>query len=226
MSDIKQLLSQTARSAEATPSSDVVEADVHRGRAALVRRRRRRAVGSSVGGTVAAAALVATTIVVGSPGGSDETVAPTPDSRVDSGPDRGTPVRLVAYTGDQPNGFVVDWVPQGWYIQPPAHAEYTVTIAENGDTSHPDGFEGKLVVMLMSRSFPQELPPWGDDPVEVNGQPGVIDHGGGADSLFFRYPDGRFVEVQAWSNLGWDNEQLVRFAEGITVTADAKAGVG
>jgi hypothetical protein len=223
MSDIKLLLDQTARSAAATPSPDTVESDVRRGRAALVRRRRRRAVGSSIASTVAAAAIVATAIVLGGPDGSSEAPTVQPDRA--TSPDAGTGVRLVTYTGEQPVGFIVELVPDGWYIQDPAHPAYSVTIAEEGDTSHPDGYVGKLVVMLQSSSVRPQLPENGD-PVEVNGQPGVVTHGDRADLLTYVYPDGRYVEIQAWRNLGWSNDQLVDFAEGVTVTADAKAGIG
>jgi hypothetical protein len=47
-----------------------------------------------------------------------------------------------------------------------------------------------------------------------------------ATTLIYRYPDGRYVQIQAWDNLGWSHDQLVHFADGVTVTADAKAGAG
>jgi hypothetical protein len=234
MSDIEQVLARTGRSYDVPPSAEVVEADVRRGRSAVLRRRRRRTIGSSVASTAAVAAIVGAAIIVGGPGetgGAPATgPAPAPAQQPDSvqGKDRG--VRLVAYTGEQPDGFFVDLVPEGWYIQDPEHGAYSLAIAEEGDTSHPDDYVGKLVVSLLSSSLPQELPD-GGVPVEVNGQPGVItdfDETTTAITLTYRYPDGRYVEVQAWSmaDLGWSNDQLVEFAEGVTVTADAKAGVG
>ena len=137
-----------------------------------------------------------------------------------SGSERG--VRLVAYTGEQPNGFVVDQVPDGWYIQDPEHPRYSLTVAPIGDTSHPDAFVGKLVVFLLG-----DAPLPDGDPVTVNGRPGVVTHQDAADTLTYEYPDGRYVQVQAWrSALHWSNEQLVEFAEGVEVTSDAKPGVG
>ena len=47
---------------------------------------------------------------------------------------------------------------------------------------------------------------------------GVVMHDGHYD-----YGNGIYVDVQAWHNLGWTNEQLVAFAEGVTVTRDAQA---
>jgi hypothetical protein len=213
MSDIKELLDRTARSVEVTPSAETVEADLRRGRAARARRLRSRAIRSSVAGTVAAAALVGTTIVAGNLGGTDET----------TGPDRGTPVRLVAYHGEQLEGFIVDQVPEGWYLQ--GSNTFRLTVAPQGDTTSPDAFVGKLVVMLLSSSVPQELPK--GEPVKVGESDGVVTHDEVADVLTYEDDAGHFVQIQAWrAPLGWTNEQLASFAEGVQVTSHAQAGVG
>jgi hypothetical protein len=134
----------------------------------------------------------------------------------------GTPVRLVAYHGDQPEGFTVAQVPEGWFLQ--GTNAFSLTVAPKGDTTSPDAFEGKLVVMLLSSSAPQRLPE--GDPVSVGGQDGVVAHGP-ADVLTYKDDAGHFVQVQAWrSALHWTNDQLVSFAEGVQVTADAQPGVG
>jgi hypothetical protein len=227
MSDIKELLARTARSVEVTPSAEMVEADLRRGRAALAGRRRGRATRLSIAGTVAAAALVGTTIVAGNLGGTDETTRPAHSPRTGvnqgSGPDRGTPIRLVAYSGDQLEGFIVDQVPQGWYLQ--GSNTFRLTIAPQGDTTSPDAFVGKLVVMLVSSSAPQKLPQ--GEPVKVGEYDGVVTHQGGADTLTYQDNVGNFIQIQAWEGtLGWTNEQLARFAEGVQVTSDAQPGVG
>jgi hypothetical protein len=227
MTDIEQLLDQTARSVDVTPPGETVEADLRRGRAALARRRRGRATWFSVAGTVAAAALVGTTIVAGNLGGTDETTGPAPGSRIGanegSGPHRGTPVRLVAYQGEQLDGFIVDQVPAGWYLQ--GSRPYSLTIAPQGDTTSPDGFVGKLVVMLLSSSAPQQLPQ--GEPVKVGEFDGVVTHSEEADTLTYQDDAGHFVQIQAWTDpLGWTNEQLASFAEGVQVTSDARPGVG
>jgi hypothetical protein len=227
MSDIKELLDRAARSVELTPSAETVEADLLRGRAALARRRRSRAIRFSVAGTVVAAALVGTTIVAGHLGGTDETTRPAPSSRIGanhgSGTDRGTPVRLVAYHGEQLDGFMVDQVPEGWYLQ--GSNTFRLTIAPKGDTTSPDDFVGKLVVMLVSSSAPQELPK--GEPVKVGEYDGVVTPGPLADTLTYEDDAGHFVQIQAWrAPLGWTDEQLASFAEGVQVTSDAQAGVG
>ena len=227
MIDIERLLDQTARSAQVTPSPDVVEADVRRARSALLHRRRRRAVWTSVASTVAFAAVIGAAVVIG---GADRTVD-TPTARPNATQSQGQApeddgVDLVTYHGEQPPGFIVNLVPEGWYIQQPDHGAYSLAIARDGDTSSPDAFVGKLVVGLLSSDASV---PKNGEPVDINGREGVISPSdGGVTTLTFPYADGRYVQIQAWSmaDLGWSNDQLVRFAEGITVTASAKAGVG
>ncbi len=224
MSDVRDVLERTARSAEATPSDETLEADVHRGRAALARRRVTR---FSVAGLIAVVVVAGTAVVAGNLGHSSGTTAhragQTSGRQHHSGPAAGTPVRLVAYHGDQPEGFTVSQVPDGWFLQ--GTNAFSLTVAPQGDTTSPDAFEGKLVVMLLSSSAPQRLPE--GDPVEVGGNPGVISGGPPADTLTYRDDAGHFVQVQAWtSTLHWTDDQLVSFAEGVQVTAQAQPGVG
>src|SRR6266536_4046531 len=145
------------RSADGTPSTEMVGADVLRGRAALGRRRRARAIRFSIAGMVAGAALVGTAIVA----------APTPrpitGAHHGPGPNRGTLIHLVAYHGEQLEGFIVERVPEGWYLQ--SSTPINLVIAPEGDTTSPDAYAGKLVVFLLSSIAPQELPE--GDPVKV-----------------------------------------------------------
>jgi hypothetical protein len=207
MSDFGQLLDRTARSVEVRSSAEKVDADVRRGRAALARRRRGRMIRLSIGGTVAAA-FVGSTVLAANQG---------------SGPEEGTPIRLVAYHGEQLEGFIVNQVPDGWYLQ--GSNAFRLTIAPQGDSTSPDSFSGKLVVMLLSSSAPQRLPE--GEPVRVGEHDGVVTHSPEADTLTYGDGTGHLIQVQAWrSPLQWTNEQLTRFAEGVQVTADAHAGVG
>jgi hypothetical protein len=219
MSDIEELLDRTARSVEVKPSAETVDADLRRGRDALARRRRGRAVWLSVASTVAVAVLVATTIVAGNLGTSSPRIGVTESS----GPARVTPIRLVAYDGAQLEGFIVDQVPEGWYLQ--GSNAFRLTIAPQGDTTSADAFVGKLVVMLLSSSVPQELP--NGEPVKVGAFGGVVTHSDVADTLTYADDAGHFVQIQAWrAALRWTNEQLGSFAEGVQVTSEAQAGVG
>jgi hypothetical protein len=213
MTDIRELLDRTALWTEGTPSSDVVETDVLRGRVALRQRRRGRAIWFSVAGMVAAAALVGTTIV------ADPTPPPRAGAQNGAGLDGGTLVHLVAYRGEQLEGFIVDRVPDGWYLQ--SSTPINLVIAPVGDTTHPDAYVGKLVVLLRSSIAPQELPE--GDPVKVGEFDGVVTHTPEADTLTYEDDAGHFVQIQAWREaLGWTNQQLVLFAEGVTVTANVQ----
>jgi len=240
VNDIEELIQEAARPAEAPPSDGTVEADLRRGRAALARRRRGRTLGWGIAGL--AAVLVTGTAIVASnqshapvatqtsaaaPSGSHATGLGTPTGAPTgtrpTAPAKGGSVRLVAYHGDQLDGFVVDQIPQGWFLQ--GSNPFSLTVAPDGDTSSPDGFEGKLVVMLLSKSAPQRLP--NGTPVQVDGHDGVISHGPPADLLTYEDGAGHFVQVQAWTSaLHWTDEQLISFAEGVHVTADAQPGVG
>jgi hypothetical protein len=61
----------------------------------------------------------------------------------------------------------------------------------------------------------------------VGGNAGVISSGPPADTLTYQDDAGHFVQVQAWTSaLHWTNDQLVSFAEGVQVTAQAQPGVG
>jgi hypothetical protein len=221
MSDIKELLERTARSVDAIPSEETVESDVRRGRAALVRRRRGRAIASLL---AAAALLVAAAVVAGNLSATRDSVrlGSGNSSRQASGSDTVTSVRLVAYHGAQLQGFTVNRIPDGWYLQ--GSNAYRLTVAPQGDTSSPDAFEGKLVVMLLSSSARQQLPK--GQPVKVGDHDGVVSRGD-ADVLTFQDDAGHFVQIEAWHRaLGWSTNQLIRFAEGVHVTSDARAGVG
>jgi hypothetical protein len=206
MNDIKDLLDQAVRSVGVAPSEEIVEADVLRGRAALDRRRRRRRIRSSVIGAVTATVVVVASIAIGN---------------LDNGesPITATGVQLVAYTGEQLDGFIVDRIPEGWYLQ--GSSPFALTIAPDGTANtHPDNFMGKLVVMLFSQDMKQQLPE--GEPVEVGGHDGVVRRTEEGATLSYEDVEGHFVEVQSPTVLGWTNDQLARFAEGVQVTADAQ----
>jgi hypothetical protein len=226
VNEIRDVLERTAHSVEEVPSDETVEADLRRGRAAMARRRRGLAIRFSVAGLAATVAVVGAVIVAGNLDQARFIGPPRlgqPNGPTHHSPVHGAPVRLVAYHGDQPEGFTVSQVPDGWYLQ--GTNAYRLTVAPEGDTTSPDAFVGKLVVTLLSRSAPQKLPD--GDPVTVGGEPGVVSPGPPADTLTYRDDAGHLVQVQAWTSaLHWTNEQLISFAEGVQVTADAQQGVG
>ena len=238
MNDVDQLLRDAARAVEGSPSEATIEADVHRGRAGLARRRRTRAIASSVGGTLAAGVLVGTVLVSTGPAenGAGHTAGGEPDQvtgdvRLGDTPERepgstgedGT--RLVAWTGEQPDGFVVEKVPDGWFVQ--GSKSMHLTIAPKGDTSHPDNFIGKLVIMVYSETEQQKLPEDGEK-VRVGDRPGVVTHRGTGTTAVLHYQDdkGNWVHVQCPEKLGWTDQQLADFGATVTVTDAAKPGLG
>lgn len=216
MSDIKELLEEAVSAVDVTPTEQVVDADLFRGRAALARARRRRMIRSSVMGAAAVTVIIGGLVATG----SYESELPD-SSRTPL--DTTSQVELVAYNGDQLDGFIVDRVPEGWYLQ--GSSPFALTIAPEGDNTHPDNFIGKLVVMLLSQDAKQQLPK--GEPVDVGGNKGVVTQtGGGITTLSYEDGEGHFVQVQSPEVLGWTNEQLASFAEGVQVTAEAKKGRG
>jgi hypothetical protein len=226
MRDVQDMLATLSHAVTPGPAgADVVAADVTRGHQAMKRNRRRRFAG--LGAATAAVAAVAVAVIppahLGrsapevSAGGSSSVTAQT------------TKVRLVAYTGAQPAGFTVSTVPAGWQVI--ASDDYSFVVAPPGaPVSQPDSFVGRIVVMLQGMS---EFS--GDShvtQVTVNGKEGQLgltadgNTATGAKWLIFPDAAGHKVLVQVPTSLGLTDAQIVSFAQGITVTRMAKAGVG
>ncbi|MBU2694674.1 hypothetical protein ABFU82_25840 [Nocardioides sp. WV_118_6] len=208
MTDLTDRLARLAAPG-AEPAAETVRRDVARGRGAARRRAFRR---GTAGLSLAAVAVVGGTIAVN----ADRTPAPAP---ITAAPNDAP--RLVAYTGQQQPGFVVTKVPAGFVLE--GATAYNLNVARADDHSGLDVFSDKLVVMLESQSV--TTPPEGR-PVRVGDHDGRLRTAeDGAQVL--TYDDGEHrVVVQAWKSLGLSDEQVVEFAEGVTVTAEAQAGVG
>jgi hypothetical protein len=200
------------------PTGDTVRRDLARGRGAS--RRRALRVGTA-GLTLVAVAGVGTAIAVS----ADRTPAPAPSIAAPGtgATDASQPggVQLVAYTGEQQPGFVIAKVPAGFVLE--GATAYNLNVARADDHSGLDVFEDKLVVMLESQSVTGE--PEGA-PVKVGAHDGWLRTVEGGTQVL-TYDDGEHrVVVQAWKSLGLSDQQVVEFAEGVTVTAEAQAGVG
>ncbi|MDG4816215.1 hypothetical protein O7628_11960 [Micromonospora sp. WMMD956] len=204
---------------------DVVAGDVARGHRALTRRRRQRFAWSGV----AVAAVAVAVVGVGQFGGA------TPTTTAAHGPaptgTQAVRLRLVAYTGAQPVGFKVSTVPQGWQVVSSDRSMFVVT--PPGQPTAPPGpgravsLQGSIAVSLQSLSrLPEGAPV---TRVEVNGRAGQLGFpweakGKLSDIRWLIFPDasGRQVLVQVPAALGLGDDQIVRFAEGVTVTAEAQ----
>ncbi|MDQ1713472.1 MAG: hypothetical protein QOE45_2922 [Frankiaceae bacterium] len=218
MTDVRTMLSHAAAPAEVT--EETVAADLARGRRGVRRRAARRAAGS----------LVTAAVVVAGVGvaRSEPTHRPAPNATVAAPTPKASPTRLaartlVAYTGAQPSGYRVAYVPKGWEIQ--GANELRMTIAPIGTTDRdPDAFEGKLVVMLQSSSATGQ--PAGT-PVKVGNGTGYLNRAEAPTAvLTFQDSKRHWVVVQVPSLLGWSDGEIARFGAGVEITRNAAPGLG
>jgi hypothetical protein len=210
MTDLIDRLHRLGPESPQPVAEETVRRDVLRGRGALLKKRVRRGI---AGLGIAAVAAVGTAVVVSNPSADNAPQVAQPSER------GGSDLGLVAYTGEQEPGFVVTKVPAGFVLQ--GATEYSLDIARSDDTSDLSVFVDKLVVMLES---PDAGTPTGT-PVTVGGKQGWLRHAEGNQVL--TYDDGqRLVTVQAYGSLGLSDAQVIEFAEGVTVTAQAQAARG
>jgi hypothetical protein len=237
MSSIDLIL-KTAAPEAVQPDRSVVDADLARGRAALANARRRGIYQRVSVGTVALAAAGAAALVLATSGTTRIPSRTAPASngiaQVKNTPTTGantpttganTPVKtarqprieLVAYTGAQLPGFTVAQIPQGWQLS--TSTSTALLIRPDGSTNNdPDNFEGKLAVLTSSVD---QHGLGSGDPVTVNGQPGRVSEQSGILMLTYNSPNGFGVVVQAPDTLHWSDTQIVDFAQGVQVTANA-----
>jgi hypothetical protein len=242
VTELRDHLDQIAGSAPA-PTAAQADADVARGRRALLRRRAGRTVAGSAFGVAAlvAAFSVATAGTDAGPhgptGGSGQSVV--------------TAAELVAYQGAQPKGFTIDKVPAGYFIQ--SDDNYSLLLAPDGAKNPgPDvaesespffdtrSFVGKIGIMLESKD--QHGPSRGGAEVQVGGHPGTLlrslrdeapdgpaPTAPGGDTgweLWVKQPSGVYLIIQFWQGLGLSRNQMVELGAGVHVHADAEQGVG
>lgn len=234
--DLRQSLEEIAGPATA-PTDRQVVADMDRGRKALRRRRALQAAGSSafaVAAIVAAVSFTATTTT----GPAGVVAAPSTATATAS-----AKTKLVAYTGEQPKGFTVDVVPEGWYIQ--ASDEFSLLVAPKSPAAEPtqlnpdgsvfkpsvspyddpDSFVGKIAVMLQSKD--QQAPSGGEE-VRVGDRRGMLLNATGSEepNLWIEQDNGVWVLVQFWDGIGLSEQEKITFGAGIHVEKGAQQGVG
>jgi hypothetical protein len=211
---------------------DVAAADVARGHRALSRQRHRRIAFSGA----ALAVVAAVGVAVGLPARVDSTTHPA--AAGSPATTQVTKVQLEAYTGAQPAGFRVAAVPAGWqvissdrssFVVAPPGASATASQPDSGD-GQGISFVGRIAVMLQGQSTMPSHSPVTE--VNINGKEGRLGfaEGGTGSSryLWLIFPDakGHKVLVQIPASVGLTNHQIVRFAQGITVTSAAVAASG
>ncbi|MET0419421.1 MAG: hypothetical protein ABW022_25690 [Actinoplanes sp.] len=208
MMDLHDRLNRIAGPA-VPPTTAQADADLTRARRAL---NRRRAVQKLSVAAVAAVALAGAVTWVNAEG-------PAP------APAQVAATRLVAYQGEQPQGFTIDKVPAGWEIQGGSLGNLTIAPEGIADQS-PDSFVGKIAIML--QSVDDTSTPTGTA-LEVGGKPAVLNEAGGVEfgkNLWVKQPDGVWMLVQIWDARGWTQADLAEFADGIHVEEGAQRGHG
>ncbi|MFB7499207.1 hypothetical protein ACFC09_31735 [Streptomyces sp. NPDC056161] len=231
----------TLRSTGDVPAdAETVAADVARGRGALLRRRRRRVAGVAAVAAVAAIAAGSAGQFGGgrSSGPSTAAVQRTPSTaqqksataqQKSEAPQQTPDLQFAAYHGPQPAGFTVDTVPAGWKVE---SSTTSVFVAVPPGTHTPKPVPGAtdlsrgIAVMLQGMS---RLPADASvTKVTVKGKAGSLGLTEDKGAKWLIYPDsaGHNVLVQTPVELGLTDSQIVRFAEGVTVTGDAEAAAG
>ncbi|MEV6629678.1 hypothetical protein AB0M54_02855 [Actinoplanes sp. NPDC051470] len=229
------------------PTIQQADADLARGRDKLRKRRLIQTAGGSIFAIAAgvAAFAVATSGTVTGPAAIDAKAPPAATA---------AKINLVAYKGEQPKGFTVDTVPDGWFVQ--AIDTYSLVIAPNKaknpgpdvDPSKapiydPNNFRGKIAVFLQSKD---EKAPTGKT-TTVNGREMILRKSPRGDvsdakgfptpeperadgdygsTIFVKQDNGIYVLVQFWGGLSFTQQQMFELASGVHADESAVQGVG
>ncbi len=235
--EIKDLLALAVPDAGLLHASGDAAADLSRGRRSLRHRRVALVVGTAVAiGAVAGGVATAASSGGASPASSHRPLASgrtSPSARASVSPGRkpsasasaspsSHPIALVAYTGQQVPGYQVAQVPNGWTIQ--GGNAFVLTLAPIGyQNTDINSFLGKLVVMTEPAS---EAATQSGTAETVNGQPGKFWIQGGYQTLIYRDTSSTWVDIQAPPSLSWDATQIIAFANGVKVLANAQQSKG
>lgn len=216
--DLTPMLQRVAGSPMPASEADL-RGDLARGHSAL----RRRRVTLVTNGTLALAVigglvLASSSALDGSsPANAPVVAAPTVPL------DTASAIQFVAYTGDQPAGFAVATVPEGWKLQ--GVDSYVLLIAPpTGVDPSLDVFVGKIAVMLESQDASG---PYEGTEIAVGDRTGVLSRmGDGYGQLHWTDAKGNNLVVQWPDTREWTDAQIADFAAGVEVTGDAQAGRG
>lgn len=210
----------------AEPTREQVAADLARGQRAL---RRRRTVQAAAGSAFTVAAIAAAFAFTAGPSASTTTPEAKAPIAGTVTADTTTPAfALIAYKGKQPDAFTVAQVPAGYVVQ--GVTESSLTVGREGMADkNPNSFVGKVAVMLQSVDENGKIPGT-PERVTVGDREGLFVKRPGTEgdgvTLFIEQPSGMNLEIQVWDGVGWTRDQIVAFAEGVTVNANAKPGHG
>jgi hypothetical protein len=217
MTDVTDRLAELGRTSIGPSPSSVIEDDLARAKSAL-RRRHRRAGTAALSVVVAATGGVAW-FTSGSSGDGHHT--PTVTS-----PSVALKVKLVDYVGQEPQGFHIGIVPQGYDLDLQASTPDKVVIAPAGDTDKdPDSFVGKVAITAEDASEYGGLSSLGNESVTISGNPGRIGDDGTATQVWWQVGS-IVVDVQCWDTVGLTHDQLVDFASSVSTTPQLQLSHG
>jgi hypothetical protein len=217
MTDVIDRLADLGQIPIAQPETSTIDGDLARARKAL--RRRHRRAGSA---TLSLAVVVA--------GG---TAWFTSDSHHSA---RRTPVvaaqptplkiKLVDYVGQEPRGFNIGTIPQGYDLDLQASTPYSIVVAPSEDANKdPDSFVGKLVVSAEEASTFGPLSSLGTQSVSVGNAPGRLGDDGTATQIWWQVGS-IVIDVQSWDSIGLTHQQIVDFASSVSTTSQLKLSLG
>ena len=239
MMDLRNHLQEIAGPRPAA-AEDQIAADIVRGRSAL----RRRRTGLAAGTSALAVAVAAAVITAGAGVGGTE---PGP-AGVDR-PATAAAAQLVAYQGEQPKGFTIDKVPDGWFIV--TDDTYSLLMAPQWAKSAPPGIDpsqapvydpqmttGKIAISLESKD--NAGPGANGTEVKVGDTTGVLvkegppmipgkvlpadgDYGG---RVWVRQQSGAHLTVSFPEGLNLGNAQMAELAAGVHVRKEAEIAAG
>lgn len=202
-------------------SEEIVQQDLARGRAAVAHAHRRQGwIAGGVGG-FALTAIVA----VGAILPAVQTGTPPEAGASDTGTSHQITAKpamqLVAYTGIQPDGYHLGKVPDGFTVE--ASDQHNLILAPtelktSDSNGMADEYMGKIVISQQgSFTYTRDR-----REVTVNGSPALIaeaDDGDSATEVQFT-TDGHTVNIQIWDATLLTDQQIVDFAQSITVTGN------
>jgi hypothetical protein len=217
MNDVIDRLADLGHTPLGTPEVSAIEGDLARGRTAL--RRRHRRTGTTALTVAVAAAGSAVWLSSGTqPGGR-------PAHSVASHP-APLKIKLVDYVGQDPQGFKIGTIPQGYGLDLQASTPYSIVIAPSGDAdTNPDSFVGKLVIGAETASTYGNLSSLGTQSVSIDGNPGRLGDDGTATQIWWQIGS-IVIDVQGWDSIGLTHDQLINFANSVSTTPQLKLSVG
>jgi hypothetical protein len=217
MTDVTDRLADLGQTPFGPPPVAAIDGDLVRGRAAL-RRRHRWAGTATLSLALAAAGGAAWVSSTGHHNGHHAPVVATPPVPLK--------VKLVDYVGQEPQGFHIGIVPQGYDLDLQASTPNGVVIAPVGDADkNPDSFVGKLVVSAEDASTYGGLSSLGHQSVAVGGVPGRLGDDGTATQIWWQVGT-IIIDVQCWDSIGLTHDQLVNFASSVSTTPQLQLSEG